>query len=242
VRSPARAALYARLSGALSRAVEARGVSEIAEALAAPSDYASLLRVLSDPAAIAELGRRPPEEATGETRPDIRSDAVIGEPGTDGPEVWQWKATPHSGSKYYLRTAYFRLFSNLEDRARVLEVEGGAVSASEAVRLLGVSRQAVDKRRRAGQLVSLSTGKRGYRYPVWQFDASGERGILEGLEEVLLRLQPLDQWHCASFFLEARDELGGESPLALLRRAAAGDLEKVLAAAEDEALRSAVDR
>ena len=60
----------------------------------------------------------------------------------------------------------------LEARRGLLEAEGGTFSADEVARLLGISREAVSQRRRAGRLLALSTGRRGYRYPAWQFGES----------------------------------------------------------------------
>src|SRR5580692_5053455 len=48
-------------------------------------------------------------------------------------------------------------------------------------------RQAVEKRRSQGKLVALTTGRHGYRYPVWQFD---ESGTIPGLQETLSVLAP----------------------------------------------------
>lgn len=114
----------------------------------------------------------------------------------------------------------------LRMRERLLGAEGGTVSAGEAGELLGgISRQAVDKRRRAGRLLALPAGGRGYRYPVWQF---AEGGVLPGLEEVLPDLGVGDPWMRAAFFLGGNVRLEGDTPLEELRR---GRVEKVRRAA-----------
>ena len=104
---------------------------------------------------------------------------------------------------------------------QLLQQEGGTVSATDAASLLGISRQAVDKRRRAGRLLGLPLGRRGYAYPVWQC-ARGR--ALPGLEAVLAELDDRDPWMQIIFFLNPHSRLDDETPLAKLRH---GDLESV---------------
>jgi hypothetical protein len=111
-------------------------------------------------------------------------------------------------------------------RRQLLQAEGGTIPASEVAGILGISRQAVDKRRQAGTLLGISVGGHGYRYPAWQFEQSG---ILNGLERVLKVLAQHDDWMKLAFFVSSNDRLGGESPLKNLRR---GGLQPVLDAAE----------
>jgi hypothetical protein len=113
----------------------------------------------------------------------------------------------------------------LLEREQILQSDGGAVSAQGVARLLGISRQAVDKRRKAGTLIGLSQGRRGYAYPLWQFD----RGrTLAGLEAVLAELGETSPWMRALFMLGHNVALDGERPLDELRR---GHVEEVLRAA-----------
>jgi hypothetical protein len=114
----------------------------------------------------------------------------------------------------------------LRYRETLLNAEGGTVSSSEAGEILGISRQAVDKRRRAGQLLGLSLGRRGYAYPVWQFDPKA--GTLAGLEDVLAALEGFDSWMQAAFMLNPNTRLDGEAPLEALHR---GEVERVKRAA-----------
>lgn len=117
----------------------------------------------------------------------------------------------------------------LEARARLLEAEGGTLSADEAARRLGLgSREAVNKRRKAGRLLALSTGRRGYRYPAWQF---GDEGVLPGFEEALRSLGVVGGWGRAAFFLGGNAGLGGERPLDLLRSGSEEEVEAVIEAA-----------
>jgi hypothetical protein len=93
-------------------------------------------------------------------------------------------------------------------------------------KLLGISRQAVDKRRRAGKLIGVSLGKRGYAYPIWQF--GGGHGTLHGLEDVLEAMSEFGPWTQYAFMIGGNYRLNGETPLACLRR---GEVEPVVRAA-----------
>lgn len=97
----------------------------------------------------------------------------------------------------------------------LLEADGGPLTATQAAALLGLSRQAVDKRRRAGRLIGLRVGRRGYAYPAWQF-ARG--ATLPGLEDVLADLRGHDPWMQVAFMLNGNTWLGGAAPMAELRR------------------------
>jgi hypothetical protein len=111
----------------------------------------------------------------------------------------------------------------LEARARLLEAEGGTMNAEEVGALLGgISRQAVDKRRRAGKLFALPAGERSWRYPVWQLEAEG--GVLPGLEEVLRNFGVEDPWTRAAFLLGGNDRLSGKRPLDALREGLVEDV------------------
>jgi hypothetical protein len=113
----------------------------------------------------------------------------------------------------------------LEARERLLEYGGGTLSAAETARQLRISRQAVDKRRRAGRLLGLSVGRRGYAYPSWQFSGTG---VLAGLESVLAALKEHDPWMQMGFMLNRNDWLDGGIPLEELLR---GRVEAVVDAA-----------
>lgn len=101
-------------------------------------------------------------------------------------------------------------------RRELLGAEGGTVSSGQAAELLGITPQAVDKRRRAGKLLALPVG-RAYLYPVWQFDERGRGGVLGGLEEVLGSFGVEDAWMRASFFLRENGRLDDKRPLDALR-------------------------
>jgi hypothetical protein len=113
----------------------------------------------------------------------------------------------------------------LEVRAELLKSEGGVLSVNEVATRLGISRQAVDKRRRARHLLALPMGKSRHLYPAWQFT---EDGVLPGLEQVLQAFQDEAPWSQAAFFLGENTILDGKRPLDELRR---GDLAGVRRAA-----------
>jgi len=116
-------------------------------------------------------------------------------------------------------------FRGLERKRELLEAAGGALSAQGVADLLGITRQAVDKRRAQNQLVALTQGKRGYIYPWFQFE---DGKTLPGLEEVLQELKSFDPWMQLAFFVNANDRLSGKKPAAALR---VGSPEDVLRAA-----------
>ncbi len=107
----------------------------------------------------------------------------------------------------------------------LLRRSGGTLSAEQAAQTLGISRQAVDKRRRQGRLIGLTQGRRGYAYPAWQFE-SGR--TLSNLEKVLGVLKGHDPWMQLTFFLGANERLNGKNALEALRE---DQLESVLQAA-----------
>lgn len=114
----------------------------------------------------------------------------------------------------------------LEARRRLLDENGGTLTAEEVGGILGITRQAVEKRRRAGSLLALTTGRHGYRYPVWQFVQSG---VLPGLDDVLHVLASHDEWMQATFFVSRNPRLGNRTPIELL---SAAEVPSVIDAAE----------
>ena len=113
----------------------------------------------------------------------------------------------------------------VQRRDALLEAEGGVLPVEAVARRLRISRQAVNKRRDLGQLLAAEIGRRGYFYPVWQFD---ERGTLPGFPEALRALGDAPPWAAIRFFLAGSDRLGGKRPLDALRK---GELPRVLRAA-----------
>ena len=100
-------------------------------------------------------------------------------------------------------------------RDALLAAEGGTMTAEQVGALLHITRQAIDKRRAAGKLIAVEFGRRGYRYPAWQFS---EEGVLAGLQETLELLKEHPPIAQMRFFLSGSHVLGGKRPLDLLRR------------------------
>lgn len=122
------------------------------------------------------------------------------------------------------------LARGLSVREQMAAQEGGSLSADEAARYLGLSKQSVLNLYHAGKALGWRTEKQGaVRFPAWQF-AEGHR--LSGLEAVLERLNAaelLDDWGKLGFFLQTHGILNGRRPLDLLRE---NKIAPVLKAAE----------
>jgi hypothetical protein len=112
------------------------------------------------------------------------------------------------------------LARNVEHRQNLVERAGGTVSAEDAGRMLGISRQAVDKRRRAGTLLAVREGS-DWRYPLCQFD-QGE--VIAGISDVVRDFAAAGPWIALDFLLAADTALGGRTALQALRD---GDREAV---------------
>ena len=115
----------------------------------------------------------------------------------------------------------------LELRQQMLKTSGGTLSSQQVAKVLGISRQAVDKRRSSNQLLALTQGKRGYRYPSFQFD---EGKILNGFEEVLGELEALDPWMQLNFFTSAQERLGGKTAIKALQEGLVEEVKSVASA------------
>jgi hypothetical protein len=109
-------------------------------------------------------------------------------------------------------------------RKELLEAEGGVLGPEQVGNILGIQRQSVDKRRKAGTLLAIELGNR-FVYPAWQLEGNT---TLPHLEETLIALKDHDEWRKLSFFLNGNVRLGGESPIKALRY---GQYEEVLKAA-----------
>jgi hypothetical protein len=106
-------------------------------------------------------------------------------------------------------------------REELLNAEGGAIGASETAARLHITRQAVDKRRRAGKLLAVELGRRRWLYPTWQVQ---DGQVLPGLEEVLSDLSTHDPWMQLGFFLSGDYRLGERTPLDALRQGRLADV------------------
>ncbi|MGJ3262934.1 MAG: hypothetical protein ACFE0R_06840 [Salinarimonas sp.] len=114
-----------------------------------------------------------------------------------------------------------------EIAAQDLREAGGAYDLEQVrVVLNGISRQMVDRKVKAGQLLAVP-GPSGRRiYPTVQFAADGS--LLPGLATVLAALPTCDPWAALNFLVNADQRLGGRRPVDLLRD---GRAETVVSAA-----------
>ena len=121
-----------------------------------------------------------------------------------------------------------RAFLNgLDAKRRLIEQNGGVFKTEQVGAYLGISPQAVNKRRASCQLLGLTFRKRGHVFPAWQFT---ERGTMPGLEDVLLALAEHDEWMQNVFFISPNTWLGDRRPLDLLRE---GQIREVIDAAKE---------
>ncbi len=115
-------------------------------------------------------------------------------------------------------------------REKMAGAEGGNMSADEAARQVGVTKQSVLNMYHAGEVLAWRTEKQAaLRFPVWQFDGDCR---LFGLKDVLATLNDghvLDDWGKIGFFLQTSGILDDRRPLDLLRE---NKLEPVLKAAD----------
>src|SRR4030095_8069493 len=114
---------------------------------------------------------------------------------------------------------------------------GPYYSTSGIARVLGgVSRQAVEERRRRRTVLALRTADNVWVYPAFQLDEHNQ--VIRGLAEVLAGFRPLtsdDEWMVASFLAAPPPGLGGLSIVDHLRDG--GDLDPVVALARERAAR-----
>jgi hypothetical protein len=113
------------------------------------------------------------------------------------------------------------LARGVEHRRTLLSLAGGALSADEAGQILGVTRQAVDKRRRTGSLLAVREGS-DWRYPACQFEVSE---VVAGIPDVVRGFGPSSPWVALDFLLAPDTVLAGRTPLEALK---AGDRDEVL--------------
>ena len=85
--------------------------------------------------------------------------------------------------------------------------------------MLGVSRQAIHEREKKGRLLAVRENGR-LRFPLWQFDAHGDDGVVPGLPLVLRALDevaPMPALAKMSWLQKSNSALGGVTPLQSLR-------------------------
>ena len=105
------------------------------------------------------------------------------------------------------------LASGVLAREELEQAEGGSFSSREVSGLLGV-KSSLAYKRLTRQLVAWRSGSGKWRYPRWQFNASG---ILPGIKNCLMALNTDNGFGAMIFFLSPRCSLASKRPLDLLR-------------------------
>lgn len=98
----------------------------------------------------------------------------------------------------------------------------GLLSSDEISKLLGVSRQTINRWRDAGKLLGFAIAKRGYRYPREQIGARGKP--LEGLDRIIEQFGG-DHWAAWRFLVSELPELDGKTGLDTI---SSGDIDALL--------------
>jgi len=110
-------------------------------------------------------------------------------------------------------------------KRELLTSSGGGLTSSQVSSALGITRQAVDKRRIRHALLAVPNGSGEYLYPACQFTSAG---VIPGLEEVLRAFQIRSPWTQLSVLLAPAPALGDKTILEALK---SGAIERAIAIA-----------
>ena len=99
-------------------------------------------------------------------------------------------------------------------KRELLTSAGGGLTSSQVARALGITRQAVDKRRGRRALLAVPNGSGEYLYPACQFTSDG---VITGLEEVLRAFRMQSPWTQLSVLLAPAPALRGKTILDALK-------------------------
>ena len=121
------------------------------------------------------------------------------------------------------------LLRGIEVAERVLKAGGGTFGLDDVMRLLRISRQAIDKKVKADALLAVPGPGNERRYPTCQFRSDG---IVPGLREVLQALPSRNPWFRLNFLVNPEPRLSGARPCEMLQR---GDYAGVVEAAARQA-------
>jgi hypothetical protein len=117
-----------------------------------------------------------------------------------------------------------------------LKESGGSFSLQDIETLLGISRQAIDKKVADDALFAVPGPHGRRRYPVVQFTDKTDDRIVPGLQKVLKSLPSTNGWFRLNFLLTPDDHLGGQRPIDLLME---DNIDPVVAAAKAIGLQGA---
>lgn len=104
---------------------------------------------------------------------------------------------------------------NTEHRLELLERCGATLTAEQAGQFIGISRQAIDKRRRSGTLIALRQAG-SWQYPRCQFNEARHE-VIAGLPKLLESMAMSNPWVVLDFLLAPDRTLDGRTPLDVLR-------------------------
>src|SRR5262249_34779059 len=107
-----------------------------------------------------------------------------------------------------------------------LKENGGSFTLQHVQKLLGISRQAIDKKVQDDALVAIPGPHGRRRYPVVQFTKDG---TVPGLRNVLKSLPSANGWFRLNFLVTPDAHLGGRRPVDFLKE---GKIEPVVTAAK----------
>lgn len=105
------------------------------------------------------------------------------------------------------------LARGLAEKESLRERAGGFKPTAWVGEHLGISRQAVDKRRKAGRLLAVAAADGTFAYPMCQFTPDG---VVPGLEEALAAFEVESPWERLSALVNPAPALGGKSVLTVL--------------------------
>jgi hypothetical protein len=103
----------------------------------------------------------------------------------------------------------------IEDKQTLIRDAGGLLSSEQVARVLAVTRQAVYKQRRDKKLLSVPHGGEE-KFPAIQFTKDGQ--AIPGLSNVLKAIGLVGAWGTLDFLLAPDDEIGGLSPIEMLKK------------------------
>lgn len=108
------------------------------------------------------------------------------------------------------------LARGLAAKEELRERAGGFAPTAWVSKVLKISRQAVDKRRKAGKLLAIQTADGTFAYPLCQFS---DDGVVPGLEDALAALQAHSPWERLSALVNPSPALGRRSAIGVLAAA-----------------------
>lgn len=111
-------------------------------------------------------------------------------------------------------------------RRELLAEAGGAMSSAALAKTLGITRQAVEKRRRRGTLLAVPQASGDWVFPLAQFGPEGRP--LPGLVEVLRAFKIQDPWMRLAELIAPDADLGSRSIIDVLREEGRNGLPAVL--------------